>query len=143
MIDTNQQIQIREIENIILEYATALDTKEYDLLDNIFSAEAKVEYVGIGECKGPKEVKELVCGVLEQCIETQHMLSNIRVKLNGSTAAATCYLQAIHLGKGDYEGQLLTIWGEYTDELALLDSGWRITKRTLRTIFSQGDIGLG
>ncbi|WP_269621232.1 nuclear transport factor 2 family protein [Zhongshania sp. BJYM1] len=142
MIDTKQLIQIREIENLILEYATALDRKEYDLLDNVFSVDAKVEYVGIGECTGTKEVKDLVCGVLEQCTETQHMLSNIRVKLDDNTATATCYLQALHLGKDSYEGHILTLWGEYSDELALTDAGWRITKRKLRTIFSEGDIGL-
>ncbi len=142
MTDVNKLLMLREIEDLILEYAIALDRKDYDLLDNIFTPDAHVEYLGIGDCHGCDAVKGLVTGVLEQCAETQHMLSNIRIKLNGDTATASCYLQAIHVGKGDHEGQLLTIWGEYLDELILTDSGWRISKRQLRTIFSQGDVGL-
>lgn len=143
MTDIQNVLHAREIEDLILDYAIALDRKEYDLLDHIFTTDTHVEYLGIAECQGCDEVKGLVSSVLEQCTETQHILSNIRIKLNGRSASASCYLQAIHVGKGDYDGQLLTIWGEYVDELTLTDAGWRISKRQLRTIFSQGDIGLG
>lgn len=132
----------KSIEGILVDYATALDSKQYHLLGDVFTADAQVEYTGIGHCDGLAEVQALVSRVLDQCAETQHILSNYRIDIDGDTARARCYLQALHVGKGDFSGKTLTVWGEYTDELQRIAGRWRIHKRQLRTLHSDGDIGL-
>lgn len=132
----------KSIEGILVDYATALDSKQYHLLGDVFTADAQVEYTGIGHCDGLAEVQALVSGVLDQCAETQHILSNYRIDIDGDTARARCYLQALHVGKGDFSGKTLTVWGEYSDELQRIAGSWRIHKRQLRTLHSEGDIGL-
>ena len=132
----------RVIERVLVDYATALDSKQYHLLGDVFTADAQVEYTGIGRCDGLAEVQALVSRVLDQCAETQHILSNYCIDIDGDTARARCYLQALHVGKGDFSGKTMTVWGEYIDELKRLSGSWRIHKRQLRTLHSEGDIGL-
>lgn len=133
---------LKSIERILLDYAAALDSKQYHLLGDVFTADAQVEYTGIGHCDGLAEVQALVSRVLDRCAETQHMLSNYRIDIDGDTARARCYLQALHVGKGQFAGKTMTVWGEYIDDLRRLAGSWRIRKRQLRTLYSEGDIGL-
>jgi len=46
------------------------------------------------------------------------------------------------VGLGDYSDRLLTVWGEYRDQLVRTPAGWRIGYRELTTLHAQGDIGL-
>lgn len=133
----------REIEAVLNRYATSLDSKQYAGLKDVFTSEVLVNYIGMGvECSGVDSVIELVSGVLNQCGNTQHILSNFRIDVQGDRATASCYLQAIHVGLGDCSDQLLTVWGEYRDELQKTGDGWRISYRELTVIHSEGDIGL-
>ncbi|NHO66866.1 nuclear transport factor 2 family protein [Aestuariicella hydrocarbonica] len=142
MEDMKKLVHERDIKNVLIEYATALDSKIYERLENVFLPDSLAVYYGVGECQGLAEITALVSGVLSQCGQTQHLLSNYQIQVEGQIAWAKCYLQAIHVGKGDYEGELMTVWGEYSDELKLTDQGWRIARRELETLHSQGDIGL-
>jgi len=132
----------REIEAVLNRYASALDDKQYARLSEVFTPEATAHYVGLAECNGLQSIIELISGVLDRCGPTQHLLGNVRIELNGDKATARCYLQAIHVGLGDYADQLHTVWGEYRDRLVKTADGWRIAYRELAVIHAQGDIGL-
>jgi ketosteroid isomerase-like protein len=140
---TEKLLHERAIEAVLVAYATALDSKDYALLEQVFVADATAHYGAVGECHGLEQIVALVSGVLAQCECTQHLLGNYRITVDGDRATAACYLQAMHQGKGRFEHALLTLWGEYTDELRLTGQGWRIVRRELRTLYSQGEIGLG
>jgi 3-phenylpropionate/cinnamic acid dioxygenase small subunit len=130
------------IHDVLVAYATALDSKQYDQLSDVFLEDATAHYVGVGDCHGLSQIVTLVSSVLDQCAGTQHLLGNFRIQVNGSEATAQCYLQAIHVGKGDFAESMMTVWGEYSDKLVLTANGWRIAHRELRSIHGQGDIGL-
>jgi 3-phenylpropionate/cinnamic acid dioxygenase small subunit len=132
----------RNIEAVVFRYATLLDTKRYAQLTEVFTPEATANYVGMAECKGVEAIIGLVSGVLDRCGNTQHLLGNVQIDVQGDHATASCYLQAIHVGLGDYSDQLLTVWGEYRDRLVRTAAGWRIAYRELTTLHAQGDIGL-
>jgi len=133
---------LHEVEAVLLRYASALDKKEYERLREVFIPDAIANYVGLAECKGLDSIIELVSGVLDRCGPTQHLLGNIKIGIQDKEATASCYLQAIHVGLGDYAGQLHTVWGEYRDRLVKTEAGWRISFRELAVIHAQGDIGL-
>lgn len=139
---SNMQDDRREIEAVLFLYAQLLDTKKYDRLTEVFVPEATAHYVGVGDCNGAQSIIDLVSGVLDRCGNTQHLIGNVRIDVQGTEASAACYLQAIHAGLGDYSNQLLIIWGEYRDRLVKTPAGWRIAYRELITLHSQGDIGL-
>ena len=133
----------RDIEAILFRYAELLDTKRYARLTEVFTQDARAHYVGMAECNGVASIVNLVSGVLDQCGNTQHLLGNVRIDMQGDEATSSCYLQAIHVGLGDYSDRLLTVWGEYRDRLVRTPAaGWRITHRELTTLHAQGDIGL-
>ena len=139
---SKNQNDCRDIETVLLRYASALDNKQYDRLREVFIPEATANYVGLAECKGLDSIIELVSGVLDRCGPTQHLLGNVQADVHGNEATATCYLQAIHVGLGEYADQLHTVWGEYRDRLVKTEAGWRISHRELAVIHAQGDIGL-
>jgi small basic protein len=132
----------QEIEAVLFRYAQLLDTKQYARLTEVFTPEATANYVGLAVCKGLESIIGLVSGVLDQCGNTQHLLGNVRIDVQGDKATSSCYLQAIHVGVGDYSDRLLIVWGEYRDQLVRTSAGWRIGYRELTTLHSQGDIGL-
>jgi len=136
------QNDYREVGALLNRYASALDTKQYVRLRDVFTPEATANYIGLAECKGLDSIINLVSGVLDRCGRTQHLLGNVRVELEGDKATARCYLQAIHVGLGEYAGQVQTVWGEYRDRLVKTPAGWRISYRELETFHAQGDIGL-
>jgi len=139
---TERQRDHQEIEAVLNRYAAALDQKQYGRLTEVFTPEAVAHYVGLTECRGVDSIIGLVSGVLDQCGNTQHLLGNVQIDVQGDEATASCYLQAIHVGLGDYSDQLFIVWGEYRDRLVRTGAGWRISHRELTTLHAQGDIGL-
>lgn len=130
------------IHRLLTRYAEALDARDYDALDEVFAEDASAHYEGIGHFAGRDAIKGLMRRALEPCGPTQHLLGTVRIDVTGTHAQARCYLQAIHVGKGDYTGKLYTVWGEYRDRLELTAGGWRIAHRELAGIHAEGDIGL-
>ena len=139
---SERQDDRRDIEAVLFRYARVLDTKQYAGLTEVFVPEAAANYVGVGECKGIESIISLVSSVLDRCANTQHLIGNVQIEVQGGEATASCYLQAIHAGLGAYSDRLLIIWGEYRDQLVKTPAGWRIRYRELTTLHSQGDIGL-
>lgn len=70
-----------------------------------------------------------------------------------TSASAITYFTGCHFGSGDYQGQVLTAWGKYIDELVTVPGGsgaegeqmsgsngfWRIKKRTVGFFYRVGD----
>lgn len=132
----------KAIEGVLLDYAAALDGRHWAGLTEIFGADAVADYRGIGVFEGREEIVGVVRDFLEACGPTQHMITNIRVDLQGGTAQSSCYLQATHGGIGAHAGHTMTVWGEYRDRLERRPEGWRIVHRTLVVQHVAGDVGV-
>lgn len=139
--DTAEWHSRREIEALLFRYASALDNRDWQALSDVFSPEAVANYEGIGVFNGRPAVTGIVADFLGKCGSTQHMITNVRIDLDGEKANSRCYLQAVHAGKGRYAGQTMTVWGEYRDRLELHLEGWRIVHRSLVVQHVVGDIG--
>lgn len=130
------------IQRVLNRYATSLDSRQWAGLDEVFTADASAHYGVIGHFNGRVAIAGLVAHVLNQCGPTQHLLGNYDIEVVGDNATATCYLQAIHAGIGDFQGKIMTVWGQYRDKLIRTADGWRIVQRELVSIHSDGDIGI-
>lgn len=131
-----------EIRDVVNRYAYALDRKDWDDLHHVFAADASVEFKGIGRFQGIAEIIKIVESALDFALATQHLIGNVSIKIDGNTASSECYLQALHVGKGDFAGKTMTVWGKYTDRLERRPEGWRIVHRELTGIHAEGDIGM-
>lgn len=88
-------------------------------------------------------------------ITSQHALTTqtIAVSSDGKSAKATTYFTGIHFGRGKWQGQQVTAWGKYVDDLVLLSSGegevlpgssgaWRIARREVEFMGRLGEEGV-
>ncbi|OCK76565.1 hypothetical protein K432DRAFT_385357 [Lepidopterella palustris CBS 459.81] len=138
------------IQNVLSRYCIALDTKDFDLLSEVFTpnVDAKYPFPG-GDMKGLEAVQSTIRGRLGR-IATQHCLTTQVIAFNDSrSASATTYFTGSHFGQGEYEGQVLTAHGKYVDELICLEGqsegmpgasgNWMVRKRTVIFMARIGD----
>ena len=141
-VSIDQLLEQARIEKILLLYATLLDQRDWAGLADVFTDDAVADYRGIGTFEGRPAITGVVQDFLGKCGPTQHMITNVRISVDGKQAVAKCYLQATHAGGRGHEGKTLTVWGEYSDRLQLRPEGWRIVHRELVVQHVAGDIGV-
>lgn len=62
-------------------------------------------------------------------VATHHLISNVRIDLDGNTGTMTSYLSATHVI--DPDGAIEVAHGTYFDTVVRTNQGWRIAKRKL------------
>lgn len=119
-----------EIQDLLVAYSDAIDSRQWNLLDDIFTPDAWVDYTAVGGAKGNlEETKTYLDKALAKFSGYQHMLGLPRISIVGDTATArTICFNPITLDKdGTPHVFFVGIW--YNDELIRTDTGWRISKR--------------
>src|SRR4051812_34377293 len=78
-----------EIDDLLTRYATAIDTSNFDLLDDVFTPDAEVDYTSAGGIAGDfPTVKAWLSEVLPYFPAYQHLVGNRNVVLDGDTASS-------------------------------------------------------
>lgn len=131
-----------EIEQILVRYAQACDTRDMSLLQTIFIKDATTDYGGEHKYSSRQDINDLIMRMLGGCGPTQHVVTNFRIDVDGDTAKSTCYIRADHIGAGKMAGIRYECWGEYIDDLVRTPAGWRIKHRTMNTRHATGDFNI-
>lgn len=117
-----------EIQQLLVDYSTAIDQRRFDDLDRIFTPDAYIDYRVMGGIDGNyPEVKAWLAAVLPNFPAFCHMIGNFDIKIDGDTAAGrTMCLNPMKLSE---DGQILfcALW--YVDEFVRTPDGWRMTRR--------------
>ena len=125
-----------EIDDLLVRYATAIDSRDWSLLDTVFAADARLDYRSAGGIRGTfPEVRTWLSEVLTIFSWTQHLVVNREVAIDPGGEAATCR-SIFHNPNGlvvDGEPWLFTVGGRYHDQLARTAAGWHITSRVEET----------
>jgi 3-phenylpropionate/cinnamic acid dioxygenase small subunit len=132
-----------EIQDLIVRYGWAIDTKDWDLLDTCFADDAEVDYSSNpGGKKGPyKQIRSWLEKMISAFPVTQHLMSNIDVQLSGDTA--TCRTMVTNpQGAATREGPLhfFYVGARYDDQLVRTTKGWRIKLRVETTLWFEGSL---
>ncbi len=127
----------QEIVDLTIAYAWALDMREFELLRNIFLPEATALLVD--ERDGIDSIIERVRSALEPLDASHHLIGNHQVSVDGDTATCRCYLQAQHVRESTEGGPNYIFAGRYEDDLVRTATGWRIARRTLVRVWSDGN----
>ena len=78
-----------EIQQLITDYSTAIDTRRFDDLDAVFTEDAYIDYTALGGIEGSyPEVKAWLAEVLPNFPMYAHMLGNFSVRIEGDTASS-------------------------------------------------------
>ena len=76
-----------ELEKLVTDYATAVDTKNFQEFNNLFTQDAHIDYTAAGGIKGSlQEIIKYLETALDDFPNFQHLISNISLTLNGHTA---------------------------------------------------------
>ena len=144
-----QQISDRlEIQQLFTDYASAIDQKNFDALDVVFTADAYIDYRAMGGIDGRfPEIKAWLAQVLPNFPNYFHMVSNTALKIDGDQASSTliCFTpMQVNLPDGKAQVMFLGLW--YHDKLVRTAQGWRMSERVEQKCFDYnvpGGVGTG
>ena len=120
-----------EIQALLVDYIDAIDAKNFDALDDVFSKDAIIDYSAVGGAVGNlSEIKTYLTKALEKFPSSQHMLGLPQLKIDDDTATARtiCFNPMVIERDGAPHVFFVGIW--YVDKLVRSEKGWRITHRT-------------
>ena len=129
------------IVDITHRYCWALDTKDWPVLDTIFTVDASADLTV--DLVGREQILQRIKNALTPMDDTQHIVSNHQIVLNGDSATCRCYLQAQHVRKAAHGGPNFIIAGRYEDQLQRTSEGWRIVFRRLVVMWTEGNPAVG
>ncbi|MBU3687971.1 MAG: DUF4440 domain-containing protein [Acidimicrobiales bacterium mtb01] len=125
------------IVDLTVRYTWALDSKNWDDLDHVFLPDATAflteELVGVGA------IKDRVRRALAHLDDSQHIISNHQIVVEGDRASCRCYLQAQHVKRSAHGGPNFIVAGRYEDQLVRKAAGWRIARRELVIMWTDGN----
>src|SRR5262252_5400847 len=81
------------IDDLLTRYAAAIDARDWDALDDVFTSDALIDYTAAGGIKGRfPEVKAWLATALGGYAMSQHYVTNRTVRVEGDTATSRSYV---------------------------------------------------
>ena len=127
------------ISELLARYSTALDTRDWGGLAEVFLPDAECDYGALGNPRGVDAITELIRSTIADLDATQHLVGNVVVDVRGDEASADCYLISQHIRKGTPGGDHYFLGGRYSDRVVRTPAGWRIAHRTLHRMWTSGN----
>lgn len=128
-----QEISDRlEIQDLLTRYSYAIDDRDFDVLDTVFTPDAEIDYTESGGAKGRfPEIKRWLADALGGPIPRyQHMIATTRLTLDGDRATSrTILFNPLVYARPNGTEQVFFIGLWYRDELVRTPEGWRISSR--------------
>ncbi len=129
----------KAISDVTIAYCWAIDNHEWDVLRNdVFLPDATAGLVS--EHVGVESIISRISGALGNLDASQHMVSNHQIAIEGDTAQSRCYLQAQHVRKAADGGPNYIVAGIYADQFVRTSIGWRIKRRDLTVLWTEGNL---
>jgi len=132
-------IDKQAIHDLQVFYSMSIDSGAYDNLDEVFVPDVVSDYGHAGTHQGVEGIKEACRVALDPLTAAQHTNGNHWAEIDGDTATAGCYFTAHMYAEGTPGGQHFRIGGSYEDELVRTDRGWRISRRSMRVMWTDGN----
>ena len=126
-----------EIQQLLIDYSTAIDQRRFDDLDRVFTPNAYIDYRAMGGIDGHyPEVKAWLAQVLPNFPAYAHMLGNFDVRIDADTASSrTICFNPMVLDEAAKQVLFCGLW--YDDEFVRTPEGWRMTRRVETKCFDK------
>jgi len=123
-VRTNVAEEIREVQDL---YASIFDTRQWNRLGAVFTADAVFGPGDGATYRGLAEIENACRSAAETFSKTRHFIASHAVSVGNDRADASC---AFLVGLRDAAAQrTTTMWGEYIDVFSWTADGWRISGR--------------
>jgi len=121
------------IDDQLTRYCRAIDTGTWDLLDEVFTPDAVVDYTSSGGQRGAyREIKAWLASVLPSFAMRQHLVTNREIAIDGDTATSRAYLlNPMGIRRADGGLDLFITGATYHDRWRRTPNGWRLVERVL------------
>jgi 3-phenylpropionate/cinnamic acid dioxygenase small subunit len=132
MVMTLQEISDRlEIQDLLVAYSHAVDTRDWDAFDDIFTDDAVIDYTEMGGTRGGvAATKEFLRTTMPQFAGFQHLQATSKVTVHGDTAdGRTICHNPMVLDVGDGRTHVFFCGAWYRDRFVRTPAGWRIRER--------------
>ena len=120
-----------EIQQLMTTYSNAIDRRDFDRLDSVFTPDAYIDYRAMGGIDGRyPEVKAWLGPALKSFPSYYHLIANTEIVLAGdnATSRTVCFNpMEVPLPQGGSQVMFLGLW--YVDKLVRTPDGWRISER--------------
>lgn len=137
---TLQEISDRlEIQQVLIDYSSAIDQRRFDDLDAVFTPDAYIDYRVTGGIDGRyPDVKRWLAEVLPNFPAYSHMIGNLDIRFSDDGAAASvrtiCFNPMVFNAETN---QILFVGIWYVDELVRTAQGWRMSRRVEEKCFDK------
>jgi hypothetical protein len=135
-----------EIQHVIASYSEAIDNRDWEALEEVFTADAQIDYTEMGGIRGDlptiKAFLDASLGDDGRYARTQHLLGQSYVRIDGDTASArtACFNPMIVDAQVGDDGMdvmhFCGLW--YRDKLVRTPAGWRIAERYEQRTYKYG-----
>jgi hypothetical protein len=132
-----QLVDRQAIVDLTVAYTYALDTKDWDALDQVFTPDATAFLTE--ELNGREAIKARVRRALEGLDVSQHLIGNHQIDIEGDRATGRCYLQAQHVRDAAPGPPNFIVAGRYDDRYVRTPDGWRVERRALTIMWTEGN----
>jgi hypothetical protein len=137
-----QEISDRlELQQLIVDYANAIDARQWDKLDRIFTPDAYIDYRAMGGIDGKyPAIKAWLPEALKHFPAYMHFVGNFSCEIagDGATGKVACFNPMViprQDGKG-VDTMFLGLW--YVDKYQRTKDGWRIAERVEQKCYDYG-----
>lgn len=118
--------------DVLVAYATAIDSRDWALLRRVFTHDVHAHYGDLGEWHGVDDFAEFMDAAHQGFGTTHHRLTNFVVTIDGDRATARTYVHAV-LTLRDDPAAWYDALGHYDDVIVRSADGWRIAERRFTT----------
>lgn len=122
----------QDISDLLVRYATGIDQRDWPLFRTVFTADCELDYGEIGAWEGVDAVAEFMDKVHATAGHLLHRLSNQAITIDGDTAVARTYVDALIMAADNQTG--VNGIGFYDDEIVRTPDGWRIARRRFTAV---------
>lgn len=116
-----------DIGDLLLRYATGIDTRDWPLFRSVFTADCVVDYGEIGTWRGVDAIADFMVRAHAMAGQTLHRITNIVVSVQGHRAVARSYVDGLVMAADGNSG--VSAAGFYDDEIVRTSAGWQIARR--------------
>ena len=131
-----------QIAEVLIRYATGIDSKDWPLLRSCWTDEIDVDYQQLGRFTSADALTDVMRQLHENMGPTYHRMSNFVIAVDGDRATVRSYVQAVLMLQPDDSTNWVDALGHYDDVFVRTPDGWRISERVSRTArtLTGGDI---
>lgn len=122
-----------QIAEVLIRYATGIDSKDWPLLRSCWTDEIDVDYQQLGRFTSADALTDVMRQLHENMGPTYHRMSNFVIAVDGDRATVRSYVQAVLMLQPDDSTNWVDALGHYDDVFVRTADGWRISERVSRT----------